>query len=338
VNDDRRFDSSSVDALAAGAAAVAHTDDLDAALAVLLRAAVSGVGAASGALSLQDPDWPDLQVGCTTGLDDGSIDRFRESLHEAGNPSARAARERVVASGPPTTEGGLFEVAGPLVASRGGIDLPLGVITLWWPEPHELGAAEETLLAAVSDLAAVAIDRARLASLVTERSEWFERMASTDPLTGLANQRTFGRILELEIARAARQEGEVSVALFDVDDFGATNETAGHEVGDDILRSIASILTESVRLVDTVARFGGDEFIVIAPGAAGSTVARRVLEGVARLTSTDGRAVSVSAGVARFPTDGADSETLLGAAHAALEGARTAGRGGFAEAGIPVEG
>ncbi len=65
---------------------------------------------------------------------------------------------------------------------------------------------------ALADLAAVAIDRARLASMILERSEWFERMAHTDPLTGLANQRTFARVLELELARAARQGSEISLA------------------------------------------------------------------------------------------------------------------------------
>ena len=115
-------------------------------------------------------------------------------------------------------------------------------------------------------LAALAVDRARLASTAAERSEWFERMAHTDPLTGLANERTVGRILELELARAGRQGSEVSFAMFDVDDFQATNRDSGHEAGDDVLRRVAAVLAESVRLVDTVGRIGGDEFVLVAPG------------------------------------------------------------------------
>ena len=137
------------------------------------------------------------------------------------------------------------------------------------------------VLQAIADLAAVAVDRARLGSLAAERSEWFERLAHTDPLTGLANTRTLGRVLELELARAARQGGEVSVALIDVDGLTGVNEASGHEAGDDVLRAVATVLAESVRLVDTVARYGGDEFVLIAPGAAGMTVAQRVLDGVA---------------------------------------------------------
>ena len=108
-------------------------------------------------------------------------------------------------------------------------------------------------------------------------------MAHTDPLTGLANERTVGRILELELARAARQESEVSIVLFDIDDFQATNREGGHQAGDDVLRRVAAVLAESVRLVDTVGRIGGDEFVLVAPGSAGLTVARRVLEGIVSL-------------------------------------------------------
>ena len=146
------------------------------------------------------------------------------------------------------------------------------------------------------------------ASTAAERSEWFERMAHSDPLTGLANERTVGRILELELARAGRQGGEVSLAMFDIDGFQATNRDGGFAAGDDVLRRVAAVLAESVRLIDTVGRIGGDEFVLIAPGSAGQTVAQRVLDGIAALPAVAGQTVSVSAGVATFPADGGDSE------------------------------
>jgi diguanylate cyclase (GGDEF)-like protein len=90
---------------------------------------------------------------------------------------------------------------------------------------------------------------------------------------------------------------------------------------------VAAVLAESVRLVDTVGRIGGDEFVLIAPGSAGLTVARRVIEGIVSLPAVAGRPVTVSAGVARFPADGTDAETLLEAAATALAQARADGRG-----------
>jgi diguanylate cyclase (GGDEF)-like protein len=166
--------------------------------------------------------------------------------------------------------------------------------------------------------------------LATERAEWLERVALTDPLTGLANARTVTRVLDLEVARAERQGGEISVAVFDVDGFRELNATAGARAGDQVLRQVASVLAESVRLVDTIARTGGDEFVLVAPGPAGVTVARRVLDGVARLAPVEGAAVSVSAGVARYPVDGTSAEVLIAAARGAVEGAE--GRAAIAEA------
>ena len=93
------------------------------------------------------------------------------------------------------------------------------------------------------------------------------------------------------------------------------------------------MLAESVRLVDTVARWGGDEFLVVAPGPAGMTVARRVLDAVAARPVQAGRSISVSAGVARFPTDGTTPDELVAAAESALRTAKSVGPGELAAAG-----
>jgi diguanylate cyclase (GGDEF)-like protein len=307
-------------ALVSGAAAIARSADLDEALDTLVRAAVAAVGGASAAISLQDPDRPEPELTFTIGLDDAGQAALATAVADANHPLTAAARDRAEVDGEAT-------IALPLIAGRGGIEQGLGAIAFSWPSAHARDEDEATFLRAVADLVAVAVDRSRLASTVAERSEWFERLAHTDPLTGLANLRTFSRVLELELARAGRQGSDVSVAIFDIDDFAATNESGGREAGDVVLRTVASVLAGAVRLVDTVARFGGDEFILVAPGSAGMTVARRVLDGMAELAASGGPRISVSAGVARFPADGTDAESIVVSARAALDRARAGGRG-----------
>ena len=325
--------------LSDAAAAMARSANLDSAVEKLLELAVSALAATLGIVYLQDPDRVELTLGVAVGASAELGAALEASLGAGDDAVAATARDRAPSTLTGDAVPAVLHAAGiataalrPMTVSRGGIDIPDGVMLLAWDQPVELGAEHEELATAIADLMAVTIDRLRLASMILERSEWFERMAHTDPLTGLANQRTFARILELELARAARQGSEISIALFDVDGLTETNDRLGHEVGDDVLRAIASVLAESVRLVDTVARFGGDEFIVIAPGSAGATVARRVLDGVAALAPVGDATVTVSAGVARFPVDGASADELLAAAQAALASARANGRGQISSA------
>jgi diguanylate cyclase (GGDEF)-like protein len=325
--------------LSEAADALARSPDLDSAVERLLTLAVDALGASLGVVYLQDPDRVELQLGVSVGVDEPLGAGLEGSLVGSDDAVAETARDRnprtVTGGDVPAVLGGAgiaTALLRGLTVSRGGIDIPVGVLLIGWDDAVELAAEHDELATALADLAAVAIDRSRLASMILERSEWFERMAHTDPLTGLANQRTFARVLELELARAARQGSEISLAVFDVDGLTDVNARLGHEAGDDVLRSVATVLAESVRLVDTVARYGGDEFVVIAPGSAGATVARRVVDGVGALAPVGGAALSVSAGVAKFPNDGANAEELLAAAQAALATARATGPGTLSSA------
>ncbi len=322
--------------LAPAIAAVTSGADLDATLAEVLGAGVAGLGAAMGAIFLQDPDQPGLQLAAAHGLDPAGTETLTADAQDPANPFATAAATRLATFDreAPMGDGTSFVGAYlPLVASTGGVEMALGSLGMGWPAPHDLSDVEREVLGSIATLAAVTIDHARLASTAAERSEWFERLAHTDALTGLANERTVARILELELARAGRQGSEVSLALFDIDDFRATNADGGHAAGDDVLRRVAAVLAESVRLVDTVGRIGGDEFVLVAPGSAGTMVARRILEGIAALPAVAGRTISVSAGVVQFPADGSDAESLIAAATATLDRARGEGGGNVAESG-----
>jgi diguanylate cyclase (GGDEF)-like protein len=287
----------------------ATAEDLDTALRGILAAAVDGLGASAGAILLADPDSADQQIAASIGVDDAAAGALLDA------PDATSAS---------------------LVLGRGGVESTLGTLVLRWPADQATTPGDDAGVESLAALAALAAERARHASDAAERSEWFERMAHTDPLTGIANERTVARVLELELARAGRQGSEVALALFDVDDFRSANADDGR-TGDDILRRVASVLAESVRLVDTVGRIGGDEFVLIAPGAAGVVVAKRVQDGIAALPTVAGRGVSVSAGVATFPRDAGDAEGLIAAANAALERAKSTGAGAVAGA-DPVPG
>lgn len=309
--------------LARAALALARAGTLDETLNELVATLVEGGGASSAAIVITDPDRSDLEIAAAVGFDDAALAALAEAVSDEGHAIV------VAACGGVTTWGS--EAILPLTIAAEGTDAVVGALSVTWAGGSP-GAASRQLTEAIANLVAVAIDRARLGSMASERSEWFERMAHLDPLTGLTNNRTFGRMLELELVRAGRQGGEVSLAVFDVDDFRAANDAGGHNVGDDILRRVAAAIAESVRLVDTVARYGGDEFIVVAPGSGGGAVARRILAAVAALPAVADRSISVSAGLARFPTDGRTGDELLVAAERALAEAKAAGHASIAEA------
>ncbi|HET6909078.1 MAG TPA: sensor domain-containing diguanylate cyclase [Mycobacteriales bacterium] len=157
--------------------------------------------------------------------------------------------------------------------------------------------------------------------------ERMQQMAVTDGLTELANRRSFDRALDRELQRASRTDGRLSVVLLDVDHFKQLNDTHGHLVGDNVLREIAKALRLCGREYDTIARYGGEEFAAVLPGCS-SALAVQVAERLRQSVQECGSDVPVTAscGVATYPYDGVDVESLLGAADRALYSAKRAGR------------
>jgi two-component system cell cycle response regulator len=157
--------------------------------------------------------------------------------------------------------------------------------------------------------------------------ERMQQMAVTDGLTQLANRRSFDRALDRELQRATRTDGRLSVVLIDIDHFKQLNDTHGHLTGDTVLRQIAAALRECGREYDTIARYGGEEFAAVLPGCS-SALAVQVAERLRRAVEEGPTDVPVtaSAGVATYPYDGIDVESLLGAADRALYSAKHAGR------------
>ncbi|MEA2468912.1 MAG: hypothetical protein QOJ57_3038, partial [Thermoleophilaceae bacterium] len=132
------------------------------------------------------------------------------------------------------------------------------------------------------------------------------RVSRADPLTGCLNRRGFEERLEAEIDGATRNHGSLALVVLDLDHFKAVNDTHGHEAGDDLLRWTVERAGETVRPMDSVGRLGGDEFAILVPGA-GPAEAREVAE---RMRDALAERVQVSAGVASFPADGSDRNSL----------------------------
>ncbi|MEO3692478.1 putative bifunctional diguanylate cyclase/phosphodiesterase [Roseateles paludis] len=157
-------------------------------------------------------------------------------------------------------------------------------------------------------------------------------MARFDSLTGLPNRTHFVEMVDHAVARARRSGQPLAVALVDLDRFKTVNDTVGHAMGDELLRTMAARLRANIREVDSVARLGGDEFVLLLEscGSEGelSTVFNRLLAAIAEPVELLDRTylLTGSVGLARFPDDGNDTSTLLRHADAAMYLAKERGK------------
>ena len=315
---------------------VARGSELDAKLDALCVHVLSAAGASSAVVYLFDPVGRVLVPAAQAGLSPEALTANASiSVDDPDELVAYVARERRPMTGEKgrsraiadQMDDGARQVALPLIATddAGGEDAEGVLLASFIGGVPDVGGPENTLTA-LADLMAVSIRQARLENALMERADWIGRLANTDALTGLANRVTFERMLELEIARARRQETQLSVVLFDIDGFAQVNEQAGAEAADNVLRHVAATLADQVRLVDTVARFGPDEFGLIAPGGHGEIAGRRVQDALTQVEAA-GQPISISVGSVVYPTDGDSSEQLFEGAAAALQEAKSRGRG-----------
>lgn len=210
----------------------------------------------------------------------------------------------------------------------------------------ERRSAQEALLRARTELeqrvaertAELALTNARLQAEIQERKlaeQQIRYLANHDALTGLPNRRLLDDRLRQALELARRNGHQVALQYIDLDHFKPVNDRFGHHVGDQLLQAIAQRLRGLLRAVDTVARVGGDEFVVVLPAmqsdAAAGETAQKVLAALAQPYRIEGQALTVtpSIGVALYPRDANDAETLLRCADAAMYEAKRSGRASY---------
>ena len=187
--------------------------------------------------------------------------------------------------------------------------------------------SEQRSLTMLASFSANAIDHVKLHELT-------KQLARTDGLTGLYNYRYFHERLEDEVQRAKRYHRALSLIMVDVDNFKHFNDTYGHPVGDLVLKKIANIIGQSMRDVDLASRYGGEEFMVLLPETDtihAIPVAERIRRTIEKRTPgalgiRQGEGARVSLGIACFPWDAQDKDTLLQRADEAMYAAKAHGK------------
>lgn len=181
----------------------------------------------------------------------------------------------------------------------------------------------------LAEALAVSEERLRTISVLHEQ---LREQALCDPLTGLYNRRYLDEFFDRELARAQRESLPLALALIDLDHFKRLNDECGHLVGDDVLKAVAQHLLDNLRSTDAVFRIGGEEFLLILPGADPREASERLQGICAQLAAQDvatrggDQRITLSAGLAHWPAQGQALDELLQVADAALYQAKRDGR------------
>lgn len=208
----------------------------------------------------------------------------------------------------------------------------VGVMNLSRSTPGGFSRADLRLIGLLADQAAVAISNASLHKQMIEQ-------ANTDSVTGLPNRRALDERLQEDIRHAKRMNSNFSVVMMDLDGFKNVNDTHGHVVGDEILRSLFNHLAENIRPTDFLARYGGDELTLIireADQAIAEIVTQKIIDLVKDYNHPNPEIknikLGITAGVAVYPVHSKNAGDLLRAADAALYRAKKHHRGSFSVA------
>ena len=213
----------------------------------------------------------------------------------------------------------------PIMGKNGQM---LGTFTLFAETSTPLNNDDLNLISIVTDIASIAIEGKRSEDKVM-------KLAHYDELTGLPNRFQYNQHLAKSLAHVERNKSQLAVLFLDLDRFKNINDTFGHDEGDNVLRSVASRFKLCLRESDTIARVGGDEFILLVDQYASprdlADIADKLLIAAALPFEIHGQECQLSAsiGIATFPTDGRDAQTLMKNADIAMYRAKNKGKDNY---------
>jgi diguanylate cyclase (GGDEF)-like protein len=282
-------------------------------LEIVVQTAVDGIGGQSGrAMMRRDGHLEEVAAA-------GGGHGLRRALHAAEVAVEDAGQLAEIQLG------GAAALAAPLGAAEG--DRVIGVVSVAREGPS-FTAGERELFAYLTNQAAVSVENVDL-------HETVQRQAMTDELTGLFNHRRFQEVMTSEVERARRYDQDMGLIMLDIDNFKRVNDTYGHMQGDMVLREVARVLRQSAREIDEPARYGGEEMAVALPQTdldGAYNFAERVRHRIEALElpllEGDGTLkVTASFGAASLAhSSGADKDSLVAAADAALYRAKRSGK------------
>jgi diguanylate cyclase (GGDEF)-like protein/PAS domain S-box-containing protein len=208
-------------------------------------------------------------------------------------------------------------------------DCVLGTFAMYYRDAHEPTAVEQQLVGMATRIAGIAIER-------KQSEDRINYMAHHDPLTGLPNRSLLDDRVEQAMLYAQRYDRQLTIMFIDLDNFKLINDSLGHNAGDELLKTVAQRMVDCTRGTDTVLRLGGDEFVIVLLDQAGSASAvssplHKLHEAIAQPMMLAGKEVQItcSVGLATYPEDGTDSDTLLMHADAAMYRAKELGRNNY---------
>ncbi|MBV8153535.1 MAG: GGDEF domain-containing protein [Candidatus Eremiobacteraeota bacterium] len=210
----------------------------------------------------------------------------------------------------------------PLVAR----DIVRGMLYADDPPGEEITENQLRVVLDFASQAAIAVENARLYDETRRLLEETQRLAHTDSLTGIPNRRALHDLLERELHTSERYDTPFAFVILDLDDLKKINDSGGHSLGDLALKRFAQVLKKNARKGDIIARYAGDEFVVVM-AQSDREQAKRGVERIMAALRRNGLASSI--GVAMFPTDGTDGQTLFFSADEALYQAKQAGKNAY---------